>query len=252
MSQHVPQRAPGHIRSEDVEEMPFVSQRDYRPTPYLQTDWEIVGEQVKERGFMPLEVNILHTEGGAADPMFEVFDKGFSPRHELLLHGVGARKSHEAEEEEELSAHAAEIARLNAEWQAKLEAAQAASHEEGRKGAEARIMDRYEVLAQQLKAVTDSIYQQWSGLAGRLERQALDLSMNISRRILSTTVEAKPEYILEVIREALKQLGAAKPVRIRVSLDDFEFLNVIGLPLELSEQELESPTSLTSRLNLAA
>ena len=87
---------------------------------------------------------------------------------------------------------------------------------------------------QRVKGVTDAIYQQWSGLASRLEKQAVDLSLQVSRKILATTAEIKPEYIITVIKEALTQLGAAKPVRIRVSPDDYEFLMVIGLPISLT------------------
>ncbi len=217
---------------------PFVSQKDYRPTPYIQSNWETVGERVAERDFVPLEVNIVHTEKGEADPMFEVFDSGFLPEHELLLHGIGARKSYELEEMEEAERKAAIEAASAAAWDSKIEAARQAGYDEGRLEAQSKISEHYDKLAHQLHTVTDAIYQQWSGLAGRLERQALDLALDISKKLITTTVEAKPEYIIEVIRKALSELGAAKPVRIRVSLEDFEFLNVIGLPVELSEQEL--------------
>jgi len=223
---------------QEVPEQPFVSQRDYRPTPYTQSVWEAVGERISERDFMPLEVNIVHSETAVADPMFDVFDAGFHPQHELLLHGVGARKSYELEEVEEAEKRVRDNERADQEWLSKIEAARAAGYEQGRLDADAKIADRYDKLAHHLHTVTDAIYQQWSGLAGRLERQALDLAVQISRRILTTTVEAKPEYILEVIRRGLTELGAAKPVKIRVSLDDYEFLNVIGLPIELSTQEL--------------
>ncbi len=70
------------------------------------------------------------------------------------------------------------------------------------------------------------------------EKNCVALSLKIAKRLLLTTAEAKPEYILEVVREGLKAIGAAKPLRIRVSTQDFEFLEVIGMPPELSTHEL--------------
>ncbi len=229
---------PGRIAGEDIEETPFVSQKDFRPTPYAATTWEFVGEQVKERDFVPLAVNIVHTDATEPDPMFDVFDPGFHKEDEALFHGAGTQRPRNAEEELTEEMKAAHLAELEAEWQAKVDAAHQAGVEEGTRATQIKIMERYEVLSERLKSITDSIYQQWSNQAAALEKHALDLSLQIARKIVATTVEVKPDYILGVIRQALSELGAAKPVRIRVSLDDFEFLNVIGLPVELSTEEL--------------
>lgn len=228
----------GRVRAEEAEDLPFITQRDFRPTPYEQTSWEIVGELTKERDFVPLEVSILADERTGADPMFEEFAKGFDSEDESFVHGKGARRMATFEDEVPQEIPADKLAELEAEFAVKLEEAKAAGFQEGNDAAEAKIAERYDQLMQRLRGVTDAIYQQWSSLASKLERQAVDLSLQVSKKILHTTVEVKPEYIVSVIREALSQLGAAKPVRIRVSLEDYEFLTIIGLPVELSEQEL--------------
>lgn len=223
-----------------AEEQPFISQKDYRPTPYRTTIWEVVGDVDPERDFVPLEVNILVDESATADPMFEVFEHGFRPEDGAFFHGAGARARKVAGQDVENEAviPAEQLADIEAQWMARVEEAHATGYAEGAAATEEKIAERYEMLMQRVKGVTDAIYQQWSGLAGKLERQAVDLSLQVARKLVHTTAEAKPEYIVSVIREALKQLGAAKPVRIRVSNDDFEFLSIIGLPMELSEQEL--------------
>ena len=70
------------------------------------------------------------------------------------------------------------------------------------------------------------------------EKKAVELALAVARRILSTTAELKPEYIVDVIRMGVAKLGAATPIQIRVSPQDLEFLQVVGLPPELSAQEL--------------
>jgi flagellar assembly protein FliH len=132
----------------------------------------------------------------------------------------------------------AQIKAIEAAWQTKVEEARKEGYLHGARETEATVMQRYEELSERLKGITDAIYEQWSGLAAVLERQAVDLALQVSKKILSTTVDAKPDYILTVIRQGLSEMGAAKPVRIRVSAEDFEFLNVIGLPMDLSEKEL--------------
>ena len=222
------------ISGAELGEMPFVSQRDYNPTPYVDTTWEIDGLQVAERDFMPLEVNIVHEDHADADPMFEVFDKGIPRDQETMFYGEAPKKK----QAEAPVVDADLIAAMEAEWQVRVEEAKQAGFQEGVAVAEASIAERYEQLTARVKSITDAVYQQWSTLAGTLERNAVELSLQVSKKILSTTADVKPEYIITVIREALAQLGAAKPVRIRVSHEDYEFLHVIGLPLDISAGEI--------------
>jgi flagellar biosynthesis/type III secretory pathway protein FliH len=227
------------IEAAEIGDMPFISQREFRPTPYVPTVWELVGEQVKERDFVHLAVNVLHDDVADPDPMFDVFDHGISKDENTFVHGIGLAKPAAASGEQESSPLAAEqLAQIQADWERQLEAAKKEAYDQGVRDAEATISERYEQLASRSKSITDAIYQQWATLGARLEKNAVDLALNVAKKILHTTVEVKPEYIYTVIRQALSQLGAAKPVRIRVSHDDYEFLNVIGLPVDLGETEL--------------
>ncbi len=89
-----------------------------------------------------------------------------------------------------------------------------------------------------MKKVTDEIQTHLRNFFARVEKQSFDLALAISRKILTTTAEIKPEYIVEVITEGLKCCGSAKPLRIRLSHDDYEFIEVVGLPAQLSPTEL--------------
>ncbi|HQH27834.1 MAG TPA: FliH/SctL family protein, partial [Oligoflexia bacterium] len=70
-----------------------------------------------------------------------------------------------------------------------------------------------------------------------VEQYALQLAVEISKKILGSAVELRPEYILEIIRSGLHNLGAAKPMKVRVSPQDYEFIEVVGLPADLTPQE---------------
>ena len=59
------------------------------------------------------------------------------------------------------------------------------------------------------------------------------------------------ERIEAVIREGLSKLGAGKPLRIRISPKDMEFIEIVGLPVEISKEELGVLTLQMNLYNLA-
>lgn len=218
----------------------FVSQREFAPTPYVATSWEIVGELATERDFVPMEISIVQGIESVPDPMFEVFDPGLSGQAAdrfVISRGAVAIGAGPSAEEIQVALEV-ERERLAAEHLAAIEQARAEGYSAGVRTTEATIIEKYEALSQQLATVVGSIQAEWGSLAERLEQEALQLALQVSKRIVPAVAELKPEYIIDVIKQGLQQLGAAEPVRIRLSPDDFEFLNVIGLPVELSEGEL--------------
>src|SRR5690606_22341750 len=110
--------------------------------------------------------------------------------------------------------------------------------EEGRKESEEKIVESYEALNKRMAEVTQAIEAEVREHVTSLERRALSFALEVARKICQTTAEAKPDYIFEIIRRGIQSLGAAEAIRVRVSLDDYEFLEVIGLPADLSESEL--------------
>ncbi|MCB0339351.1 MAG: hypothetical protein KDD53_07090, partial [Bdellovibrionales bacterium] len=91
---------------------------------------------------------------------------------------------------------------------------------------EARISEVFEDLSKQL-----------SEKLAVIEQQAVQLAIEVSRKIVDTTVEIQPEYLIEVIREGLKHTGAATISKIRVSPQDMEFINVIGISKQFKEHD---------------
>lgn len=228
------------ISGSAVDEQSFISQKQYRPTPYVATNWEVVGERAKDVNFTPMQISIIQSEDSATDPMFEVFDRGLSgDGAELYVVGKGAISlSGEVSEEDKAQIIAEQKAALEQQWLAKVEEARQQGYEEGEKAAQATILEKYEALSTQLQEIIGGIQAEWKGLSGKLEQEALSLALQVSKRIIPAVADLKPDYILQTIRDGLRRLGAAEPVRIRVSEADYEFLTVIGLPVELSTEEL--------------
>lgn len=225
---------------ESEEEVIRCAQQDFRPSPYSRTEWETVGDRWPHRDFLPLEISVVGDDRLEPDPMFAIFDQGLTGKGvDLIGHGGLAPQSRQPGPEAEAHAPTAEEIRALEE---QLELRFAQGKEEGYAlgfgDGERSVVERYEQLSARVAAITDGIASQVQGLLNRLQSEAVELSLQIARKIVTTTVEVRPDYIVDVIREALKALGAAKPLRVRVSPQDYEFLEVVGLPPELSTQEL--------------
>ena len=193
---------------------------DYVPTPYRKSMWEGIEAVDKNPTFKKIAVEVV-AEFSEFDPMFERFDEA---------------RFRETEEEDEINVEQPEVSEeMIAEIQkASYEEGFSAGKQEGLTEAQLEIVEKYENLANSMRNISENIKIEIFKKLEELEKKALDLSLDISRRILSTTAEVNPEYILDVIRNGLKNLGASKPLKIRVSLQDFEFLEVVGLPEDLT------------------
>ena len=209
------------------------SQNEYQATPYHEAQWEIVGEQVERTGFAPMELEIMADELGA-DPMFMSFDEGVAAAGDRWLTGVG-RVAKEIEVEAEPQIDQAMLDEFGNKRHAE-------GYEEGfaagKEAAEATIAERYRELNERLSNFIGEIEEAHAKQAEYLAEKAFHFALNVSQKLIATTIEAKPEYILDVLRAGMKSLGAAKPSCIRVSAQDYEFLEIIGLPVDLTPTEL--------------
>ncbi len=86
-------------------------------------------------------------------------------------------------------------------------------------------MEQYEQVTRNVECITSEIAREVENRIAVMERTALRLSIAIAKKLIGENVKANPEYILELIRRGLQSLGAAKPLRIRVSPADYAFLS---------------------------
>ena len=166
-----------------------------------------------------------------SDPMFESFDPPKAMFTGPSDEGIGAEGGTNGQsgiDPEELEALLAE----------KFEEGRQVGLAEGRDEIEEKVTASYEALNARMVEITKGIESEVAEHVGSLQKKALEFALEIARKILKTTAEIKPEYIYDIIRKGVDSLGAAEPIKIRVSLDDYEFLDVIGLPSDINEGEL--------------
>lgn len=209
-------------------------QRDYRPTPYRDAMWEIVGESFAHLGFSPLELSVIATERARPDKMFEIFDDPKLEQGGMRWHGTDKPLAPEVTEQKK-----EDVAKLNEEeLAAQFETGRTAGVEQGYQTAKQEFDAELAAFKQRFEALQQSVLDSASACFVRVEKEGIELALAVARKILDATVEARPEYIIQVIERATQALGASKPVRIRISPEDYEFISVVGLPPELSAEEL--------------
>jgi flagellar biosynthesis/type III secretory pathway protein FliH len=109
--------------------------------------------------------------------------------------------------------------------------------EEGKTEAALESQSALEEMGKELKQFQLQLVKEVKNVVAKTEKGGFDLALAISKKILNLTAEVRPEYIMEIIRGALASTGAGKALKVRVSAQDFEFLEVIGLPPDLSSEE---------------
>jgi flagellar biosynthesis/type III secretory pathway protein FliH len=68
-----------------------------------------------------------------------------------------------------------------------------------------------------------------------LEASAVKLAVEIGEKIVGHAVEINPEYITNIVRQALGKAGGAAIKTVRVSPQDLEFIQVVGVAKQLKE-----------------
>lgn len=70
-----------------------------------------------------------------------------------------------------------------------------------------------------------------------VESRALELALAVSKKIVDTAVEINPEYLLSILKKGLELGVADKIKKIRVSPQDLEFIDLMGLRKNLKKAE---------------
>ncbi len=216
------------ILQREMELRPMQSQATFSPTPFSETEWEVVGKRIEVVEFMPMDVEVIESELTRPDPMFADFGGGVAGKSQMSLGGETQQEDSEPVIDEALL----EAVRAEAFEAGRLQGREEAMQEASQQGDE-----RHSELLKELKQFELQLVREVKTVAARTEKCGFELALSIARKILATTAEARPEYILDVIRSALESTGAGKALRVRVSPQDYEFLEVIGLPPDLSSEE---------------
>ena len=108
---------------------------------------------------------------------------------------------------------------------------------EGKGAAEAEYAGKLAEMQENFATLSADISNAQEAFNQNLEKEALKLALKISKRILQTTVEARPEYIVEVIKRVFEESGIHKPLKIRMSPKDYKFVESIKASDEFASLE---------------
>jgi flagellar biosynthesis/type III secretory pathway protein FliH len=194
---------------------------DFREKPYEDARWEIISEIENPNDFMPLRLEKV-------DSPESVDQTGFFPDYGGRVEGKKLWHNPQCavvEKEEEIIP---KVSLTEEELQAKLEEAR----EQGFKSAEAQAKERFDAQLEQMKQSLISLFQDMKSQIDNhyqlIEEQAVKLSVQIAKKLVTAVVEFNPEYIVHVVKEALSHVKTASISEVRVSPQDLEFIEVLG------------------------
>lgn len=214
------------------------SQEEYSPTPYEDSSWEVYGDLPEVDQFLPLEIEVLPTTRKYVDPMFsdyggvsaDAIPKRWHLPEELAYQ---APLSHEEQIEES-------IPRVSL-TEEELENLQRQAYEQGKQeGFEDAVqtnVDRLSMAEERISQILTDLQAQISERLLYVEKQAVGLSVEIAEKIIRTAVEINPEYIMEIVQDAIGLTGTAVIRSIKVSPEDLEFIQLIGFDRALKEDD---------------
>ncbi len=215
---------------EEAKEVPSpkLSQQSYRPTGFSQSDWEVVGKMSDEYFFDPIDIEVFSTAVLAVDPMFADYGSG--------KEAAGIRRWSSGSSEvldKEAVKPTVPLEELNIKVQEAEERGRVQALEEAKVLREEEIKKMSETFAVTLK----DIEQKGIDILLQIEKKAAQLAVDISKKILEQAVEINPEYIVEIIKQALGLAGSASIAKVKVSPQDMEFIEVMGIARMLKEYD---------------
>jgi flagellar biosynthesis/type III secretory pathway protein FliH len=216
-----------------------ITQTSYQETDYQDNNWEVVGELPETQEFVPVGFEVVPTHGQMIDPMFADYG-GLSEPQEKRWHlpeglaflDPGAPGEENETEDSRLLISPEELEEMK-------QAAYAQGKEEGLAEAVAENAQRIQGVEAQIVTLLADMKEQIRDELLNIEKKAVDLSLQISRKLVASMVEVNPEYILPLIQESLTHAGTSLVRKIRVSPQDMEFIEVMGLKKHLSTEEDE-------------
>lgn len=222
------------------EEGIHASQASYVPTPYEDSSWEIVGEPVETKEFVPMEVTILPRTQSFSDPMFA--DYGGVPSAEgtarwHLPKDEAARMQQALQQSQSQAPVEPQIVMTEEELETIKQAAFLEGQQAGLEGAVAANAERMGQAEARVAQVLQDLQQQVAQHGKELERASLELVLQIADKLLPEVVEINPEYIVQILNEALALSGSSSIKTIRVSAADLEFIKLVGVHKGLKEYD---------------
>ena len=207
----------------------MTSTADYRETPYEDESFEIVGDAPGPEEFIPMKIEALKRSQPMTDAMFQDFGGGREDADSLwhLPKSVGFVSIDKKKIEEEKQQQ------REAEFLQQLEAARAEGFQAGTEQATMELSlamnEKLQAIEQHFSVIIADYKKQIEEKVVEIEKSAVLLATQLTEKIIPEAVEINPEYLLPIIQEALNLSGGAIIKEVRVSPQDYEFIQVVGL-----------------------
>jgi flagellar biosynthesis/type III secretory pathway protein FliH len=223
----------------DTEET-ALTQQTYKTTEYSDQSWEVIGQVPETQVFAPMQIEILPNTELRSDPMFADYGGGMhegagqaSDNRWHLPDAIrqGAKKKPGEDEEEEEKTYTEEEVQLlvsDAEERGRIKALEEAIELQNEKLAK---------IENSMNTILQDLHKQFVESIAMIEKEALNLSLSISEKLLHHTVEINPDYITKIINEAISLCGSATVKKIRVSPQDMEFIEIVGIARQLIQTD---------------
>lgn len=205
-------------------------QADYQETPYSDSAWELIDELDENPQFVPLQIDIISSDEIQSDPMFADYGGHVTNEQKVFAHSLSAGIEEEQSVESQLRE---ELELLKASTEARIEEARNEALEQG------KVQGREEALQEQsaeqtktnesIEIVLKDLIQQLQRTVHEFEGHAVQFSLAVAKKLIGQAVEINPEYIVEIVHEALSKAGSALVQRVRVSPEDYEFIELFGV-----------------------
>lgn len=215
-----------------------LTQLNYKGSPYQDQSWEVVGEISDEREFVPMQIEVLPQDSFQIDKMFADYGGRTPEDTRTLWHlpeGVGYQKGEDGQEGTEGSEEP-----LKSFTETELAALLEEAEQRGRDKAQAELIERQNEKLGQIESSLQSIMldlqKQVEELHQKTEKDAAALAVAISEKIMHHSVEVHPEYVSKILQEAISLSGSATIQKIRVSPQDMEFIELVGVGKKLKEK----------------
>jgi flagellar assembly protein FliH len=222
-----------------VIELENISQDNYEPTPYVDASWEIVGEPVETKEFSPMEIAVLPQTARYADPMFA--DYGGIPKESSNLRWHLPEELSAEETQKRLQAERGPVIPTVTLTEEELEQIKQEVFLDGKlAGMEEAVSANTEKMAaieQKLLELFNDLSKQIAENNLNTEKNAVHLALQIAHKMVGQAVEINPEYIVPIIKEALNLAGSAEIQKVRVSTQDLEFIQLLGIAKTLKDKD---------------
>lgn len=200
---------------------------DFQETPYEDESWEIVGEPPSEDVFVPLNLSKVDNKSvKKVDEFFPQYGEGIADQKQFWhLPDITAGKIEEKEE----VVGPPKISFTEEELQQKMDEAFQAGVKQGEEVALEKQNSALDEMREHLSVLIKDLSIHIEENLSVIESRAVDLSLKIAQKLMTAAVEFNPEYIVHIMRDALKEAKTATIQLMRVSPQDLEFIQVVGL-----------------------